>query len=211
MNKTIEMVHPNKYADAVKIAQKFTSKSNIRMVLQLVYHRKDGDLIATDSHHLIKIKGAHGFNEDYLVNTKSLEFAKGQFPETDNIMPTEFKSVIRLNQDQIKIWLQMHRSMNQMTKLKTINESLSMKLTEETIHFEFKNKEITFKLPYEEFEYHPEVTSINYSVELMRNALEAHEKLQSKELYISISSPFRLILLDNGGDVQALVLPVRTY
>ena len=45
----------------------------------------------------------------------------------------------------------------------------------------------------------------------MRDALEAHEKLKSNEVFIQIASELRPILLDNQEDVQAVVLPVKTY
>lgn len=211
MRKTLEMVHPSKYAAAISVAQKFTSKSNLRMMLQLVFHKNNGDLIATDSRHLIKVTKAHGFTEDFLVNTKSLEFAKGDYPETDNVFPTEHKSIIRLNQDQIKIWLQMHKSMNQMSKLKSIRNDILIKFSENSIDFELKNNGISFKLPFEEFVFHQDITSISYQVELMKNALEAHATLNSQELLISMSSSMKPILLDNQSDVQAIVLPLRVY
>ena len=66
----IQPIHSHKYADAIKIADKFTSKSNVRLMLQMVQHRDNGELIATDSYHAIKVKGVHGFKEEYLVNAK---------------------------------------------------------------------------------------------------------------------------------------------
>jgi DNA polymerase III sliding clamp (beta) subunit (PCNA family) len=211
MNTTIEMVHPEKYANSIKIAQKFTSKSGLRLALQLVCHRENGDLIATDSHQLIRVKQAHGFTEEYLVNTKSLEFAKGTYPDIDRTIPTEHKTIIRLNKDQIRIWLQMHKSMNQMTKLKAVQDSLTMNLTNDSISFEFRNRNISFQLPFEEMDSSPDIRAITYQVEYMKNALEAHFLLNSQEVYISLSSPLRPILLDNQNDVQAVVLPVRIY
>lgn len=210
MKTNFDMVHSDKYADAIKIAQKFTSKNNVRLMLQLIYHRANGDMIATDSHHLIKIKGVHGFGQDYLVNQKSLEFAKGDYPEVDKLLEMESKVIIRLNQEQIKIWLQMHRSMNQMSKIKNIHTNITMNLNEK-VSFELKAQNISFELPYEEFEGHESIERVTYNVEYMRDALEAHEKLKSNEVFIQMASELRPILLDNQEDVQAVVLPVRTY
>ena len=212
MQSQLEMVHPEKYAAAIKVVDKFVSKSGLRMMLQLIKHKEDGSLEAIDSHQLVKIKDAHGFKEQYLVNAKSLEFAKGQYPETERLLEESPRTVIRLNQQQVKIWLQMHKSMNQMKKIKSFTlNSLGMEISKDQINFEIKDEEISFKLPFEEIGLDPEVNKVNYQIEYMRNALEAKVVLQSSEVLIKLSSAMRPIVLDNEKDVQAVVLPVRTY
>jgi hypothetical protein len=207
----IQPIHSHKYADAIKIADKFVSKSNLRLMLQLVQHKANGDLIATDAHHAIKVKGVHGFKEEYLVNAKSLEFATGDYPPTEKVFEAETKSIIRLNATQIKLWLQMFRSMNQMSKQKGVRTDIKMDLGKEDIGFELVQQDVSFKLPFEEYEGHEDIKSITFQIEYMRNALEAHEKLKSNELYITFEHPFKPIVLDNQEDVQVIVLPVRTY
>ena len=211
MQTQLEMVHPEKYAAAIKVADKFVAKNSLRMMLQLVQHKEDGSLIATDTHRLIKIQNAHGFKEEYLVNVKSLEFAKGQYPNTEHIFGDTHKTFIRLNEQQIKIWLQMHKSINQMTKIKNFNHDfLTMKMEQEHITFEIKNKGISFKLPFEEIELDETADTISYQIEYMRDALESLVVMQSKQVMIKLSSPMRPILLENGIDVEAFILPIRT-
>lgn len=212
MERQLEMVHPEKYAAAIKVADKFVSKNGLRMMLQLIQHKEDGSLVATNSHHMIKIKDAHGFKEEFLVNAKSLEFAKGQYPDTERILEETPKTIIRLNQQQVKIWLQMHKSMNQMNKIKNFNQNnLLMTIAQDEINFEIKDQEVSFKLPFEEINLDAEVDKVAYQIEYMRNALEAHVVLQSTEVLIKLSSAMRPIALDNEKDVQTIVLPVRTY
>jgi hypothetical protein len=210
VEKSIEQIHSFKYADAIKMAEKFVSKNNLRMVLQLVHHKANGNIYATNSHHAIKVSGVHGFKEDYLVNVKSLEFAKGQYPDMDKLFEIETKAIIRLNESQIKLWLQMFKSMNQMSKQKGVQNRLVMFLDDD-IRFELDQQDVSFKLPFEEYEGHENINKVKFQIDYMRNALEAHEKLKSKELFITFQGELNPILLDNQDDVQAIVLPVRVY
>lgn len=206
--KSNEMVHSDKYADAIKIAQKFTSKNDFRMILKFVNHKENGDLMATDSHHLILLKNAHGFRQDYMVNPRSLEFFTGNYPDFTNLFPTDYKAEIKLNESQIKIWHQMHRSMNQMSKLPSIHSCINMKIGKGEIEFSINQQEIAFKLPFEELSNEEEFT-ISYNVEYMRNALEAHAALKSKEIIIGFSGFLKPFVLDNNDDLKTVVLPVR--
>ena len=86
---------------------------------------------------------------------------------------------------------------------------MKMELSEKDINFELNNKEVSFKLPFEEYEGHKDMRFISFQVEYMRNAWKL--TLKSKELYITLNTPFQPILLDNQEDVQVVVLPVRTY
>ena len=208
MKPNLEMVHSKKYADAIKVASKFTAKNNVRLILTMVHHKANGDIMATDSHHAIIVKSVHGFKKDYMVNTKSLEFAKGEYPLEEDIFQQDTKTLIRLNKEQIRIWLQMHKSMNQLSKLPTINNFLDVKITKDSIRFEISSQNIEFTLPFEEIQTEQKI-KISYDIELMRNALEAHVVLDSNELIIGIESKFRPIFLDNLADVKALVLPIR--
>lgn len=206
----LEQIHSYKYADAIKVAQRFTSKNTNRLALQLINHKSNGDLIATDSHQLLLVKGVHGFKEDFLVNAKSLEFAKGEYPDHTHVFKADYKVEIQLNVHQISMWLQMFKSMNQMSKKKDVKNVIKMKLDTE-ISFELDNHDVKFSLPYEEYKGHERIPSIKFQAELMRNAFEAVEKLKSKEVTIYLSAQMAPILLDNGVDVQSIVLPVRSY
>jgi hypothetical protein len=205
----IEQIHSFKYADAIKVAQRFTSKNTNRLVLQLINHKSNGDLIATDSHQLLFVKGVHGFKEDFLVNAKSLEFAKGEYPDHSKVFEADYKVEIKLNVHQISMWLEMFKSMNQMSKQKSVKNTIKMKLDEE-ISFELANHEVKFSLPYEEYKGDKSISSISFQAELMRNAFEDMEKLKSIQVTIHLSGQNAPILLDNGIDVKAILLPVRT-
>src|SRR5690625_2928974 len=114
MKKSFEFLHSPKYGQAMKVAKKFTTNNARRPILTFVNHDKDGSIVATDGCRAVRVKDIHGFKEDYLIHPHTLEFAKGKFPDTEKIFDDlKGESTIRLNKEQIKIWLQMHKSLNQ--------------------------------------------------------------------------------------------------
>jgi hypothetical protein len=211
MEKQFEWIHSDKYPAAIEVAKRFVGKSLNRMVLTLIQHKEDGSIAVTDSHRALFVKNIHGFKEEYLINPLSLEFAKGQYPDTSKLVPEDATTVIRLNEEQLKIWLQMYKSMNQLTKMKNMNPVIYLKMNEEGFSFLVKGTDITFTLPAEEYEFSEDVKQIAYNPLYLRDSLEAHVKLGSKSVDIKIKGQLRPFVLDNNNDVQALILPVRTY
>lgn len=211
MKKDFEMIHSDKYADAVRMAKKFTANPGARMVLTMVQHMKDGSIRATDSHRLLVVRDVHRFKEEYLVNPSTLEFATGKYPETEKLIPKKRKNVFKLNADQIKLWLQMHKSMNQVAKAAKTRNDITVKMTPDNFIFEVNHTEITFNLPVEEYHHNKKVEKITYQAGYMRDVLESHSKLGSEELYIHMDSQMKPMVLDNQDDVLGIVLPVRTY
>jgi DNA polymerase III sliding clamp (beta) subunit (PCNA family) len=57
----------------------------------------------------------------------------------------------------------------------------------------------------------PKFEKISFSSEYMRDALEAHFKLNSEQLNIYFNGEIKPIVLDDEVQVKTLILPVRTY
>lgn len=223
----LEFIHSDKYSDAIKVAKKFTSTNTNRPSLIFVHHSKDGSIEATDSHRLIRIKNIHGFDKDYLVHPNTLEFATGHYPEINQMVETnQGETTIRLNKEQLKIWLQMHRSLNQLVnrtyyKNKPVTLSVEDELKISIIDTDDSPNNISIDLPYEIYNNtlkDEDLPSVNYNAAYMRDCLEAHEKMGSEYVDIVINHPFKPMLITNvieGNrsihDVDCILTVVRTY
>lgn len=219
INKGIEFefIHKDLYGVAIDVVKKFVSQELTRPILTYALHTKNGDILATNSHKAIHIKGIHGFKEDYLVNPKSYMFAKGTYPELDKVIDKEkhFLS-ISLSKEQIKLWLQLFKSINhtlKMMKSKKSDKVITLFFRSNEIEFVVKvDPENTFtaKLPTNKLNI-PEFEHISFSSEMMRDALEAHFKLNSEQLNVYFHGQFRPIILDDEELVKTVVLPVRRH
>lgn len=213
--KGIEFVHHDLYGVAMDITKKFISKRDTRPILKYALHTSTGDVLATDSHKAIHLRGIHGFKEEYLVSPKNLMFAKGDYPNLYNVIDIkEHKEAILLNSDQIKLWLQIFKSINNTIKnMKSRINHVVLNLRESNLNVEVQidseNKYSTV-LPYTELII-PDFHQISFSAEFMRDALEAHSKLNSESLTIYFKGKLRPIILDDAKMVKTLILPVRTY
>lgn len=219
MNKTFEFefVHKDLYGVAIDIAKKFVAKELTRPILTYALHDKNGDILATNSHKAIHIKDIHGFKGQYLVNPKTHMLARGEFPDLYKVIGSEkHEKAISLNKEQIKLWLQIFKSINttlKMMKSSTRNKAVKMFLSEDSVTVEVTvDHENSFKtvLPTSEL-IKPEFDNISFSAEIMRDALEAHFKLNSEQLNIYFHGQMRPIILNDDVQVKTVVLPLRVY
>jgi hypothetical protein len=209
-----ELIHHSDYSIAMNLAKKFIGKNDNRMILKFVHHSKDGSIVATDSHRAFTVKNIHGYKEDTLLNPNSLEVAKGNYPDLSRVnQPRDnAKVIIKLGKEALAKWLQMHRSMNQMNKtLKNHHGVISMTVEKDVVRFEIKPHDIIFKLPFDEAEHIKDTETIRYRCEYMRDALEAHVSLNSKEVELQVYGSMSPFVLDDLERVQTIVLPARTY
>ena len=49
----MEFIHSDKYGIALELCKRFVSKKDIKPVMQYAYHKKNGDVMASDSNKLI--------------------------------------------------------------------------------------------------------------------------------------------------------------
>lgn len=205
----VERIHSNKYAAAISVAKKFVAKSEIRPILRMVQHRTGGDIVATDSHSMFVAKGVHGFKEEYLVDPNTLEFAIGNFPEVDKILPQDKEHTFTLNQTQMAAWIHFHKSFKQL-KLKYVTANFDS----ESVKIEIKlpDNNATMTLPMSD--YNPQNANcekISYSPEYMLESLQGLQMLGSEKIKFKFYGQLTPFVLDNGDDAVCLILPVRTY
>lgn len=208
----IEFVHGDLYGVAIDVLRKFVSSSDTRPMLQYSKHYENGDIIATDSHRLIHIKEIHGFKEDYLVNPKNFMFAKGHYPKVEHLTSREkhTESMV-LTKDQIKIWLQIFKSLNQISKVMKYRYGSAMFVFhDDHVTVELETQNVSMKLPIEVYQ-KPDVGKITFRLEYMRDALEAHFKLNSEQLTFFFHGDMRPIVMDDDKAVKTLLLPIRTF
>lgn len=215
-NKTnqtgLEFVHGELYSVALEVANKWVSKLEHRPNLTYAQHTKDGDIVATDSYRLIRIRGIHSFKEEYLVHPKTFTFAKGNYPDVERLEDREnHTEAIVLSKEHIKLWLQLFKSMNQTLRIMKDHRGIArMHFKEKHIEIELSVHKIFIQLPHEVYQ-KPEMNVISFNVEYMRDALEAHHKLNSEQLTIYFNGNMRPFVMDDDEAVMTLVLPVRTY
>lgn len=207
---SFEMIHSGEYADAINVAKKFVGTTMMRPVLGFVHHTPEGEIIATDSKRALIIKDVHGFKEDILINPHTLEAAKGGYPNVKHIAiddPEKVKAKLTLNFDDIRTWLQIHKSMNQMNRmLGRRNSQLTLQMTEKKLNFEL-TKDIQFQIRATETEVKEKLV-VSYNCEFIRDALEAHAKLKSKQVEIKFYSALSPFTIEDERTL-ALILPLR--
>lgn len=214
MNKkdmSLEFVHGDFYGVAMEVVKKWVSKYEARPILNYARHTDGGSIIATDSHRMITIKNIHGFKEEYLVNPKNFTFAKGVYPNVEGLNAREnHTESIVLSKEHIKLWLQIFKSMNQTLKvMKDHFKNVKLKFQDNHIEMELIGHDIVIQLPHEVYQ-KPKMEVISFNVEYMRDALEAHFKLNSEQITMYFNGPLKPFILDDENTVQTLILPVRT-
>ena len=211
----IEFVHGDLYGVAMDVVKKYVSKHDTRPMLRYAHHKENGDIIATDSHRAIEIREIHGFKEPYLVDPKNFMLAKGNFPDVAQLISKEnHVKAIELNKGQIRLWLQIFKSINQTLKVMSVadrNKVVRLHLAENSIEIELKDLKMKMNLPFTSLEVPENFETIAFSAEYMRDSLEAHFKMNSPKVEIYYKSPMNPMVLDDEVKVKTLVLPVRTY
>ncbi|QGF21752.1 PolIII beta-like processivity factor [Bacillus phage vB_BcM_Sam46] len=213
--KVIEYIHGDLYGVALEVTKKWVAKSEMRPVLTYTRHQINGTMTATDSHRMIEIRNMHGFEDEYLINPKTFVAATGQYPDTTQLASKDgTHAAIALTKDQIKLWLQMFKSIGQTMKalkMSIKNKIVTMSFDDSASHVTIELKEQDLKLSLPGIIDKPSFDKIAFNVEYMRDAMEAHVKLQSEQVIFYMQSPMRPIIMDNDKNVTALILPVRVY
>lgn len=213
MKIELEFFHDELYGTALEISKKFIQNNDTRPILNYTQHLDNGDLIATDSHRLLHVKSIHGFKEEYLVSPKTFMFAKGKYPDINNVLSIDnhHKSIV-LNKEQIKLWLQTLKSITQIMRvMKDRSKLVRFNFQEKSLNIEIPTQKIVMQLPTIEYKKLEDLEVISLNPVYLRDALEAHFKLNSEELTIYFRGQVRHFALDDGKRVKTIILPVRTY
>ncbi|EJQ43704.1 hypothetical protein IEQ_05032 [Bacillus cereus BAG6X1-2] len=102
-------------------------------------------------------------------------------------MITEFKeATIVLNEEHIKLWLQIHKSILQIAKVvKLTYETVNIHMNKSGFEFVLDGTDVKMTAPYERNK-SSSVEKVCYQIEYTRDAIEAHQKLGTKQLFIQI-------------------------
>ncbi|AKU43384.1 DNA polymerase III subunit beta [Bacillus phage Silence] len=214
----IEFVHGDLYGVAMEVVKKFVNKSDTRPILQYALHAANGDVIATDSHRLIKIEGIHGFGQDYIINPKNLMVAKSdRFPDISHIMANAEKDAaiaIVLNKEHVHLWFNIFKSIMQTMKAMKVlsrNKVVDLHFNDEGVSVSVDPLKLNFTLPFETYEQPEKLKRIRFNCEYMKDALEAHFKLNSPEVAIRFTGDMRPFTLQDNVMLTTLILPCRIY
>ncbi|WP_272032947.1 hypothetical protein [Oceanobacillus kimchii] len=212
MNTDLQFVHKENYGLAMELVKKFVSKHEHRTFLQYSLHKSNGDLLATDSHRAIQFYDIHGYSEDLLINPKNLMAAHGKYPDIEKTINKDgHTQSITLNNQQIKIWLQILKSFNQLMKTMQIrNKVMGFNFAEEKMVTESKELDLTFNLPYGSYN-KPKIDGISFNVEYVRDALEVFSKLNVDECTFYFDTAMKPFVIETKDVVKVVILPVRTY
>ncbi|MEC0666325.1 hypothetical protein P8864_10530 [Priestia flexa] len=214
----IEFVHGDLYGVAMDIVKKFVAKSDTRPILQYALHTSNGDVVATDSYRLIKIENIHGFEQEYIINPKNLMVAKSdRYPDVAKLIETANENsfeAITLNKEHIHLWLNIFKSIMQTMKAMKVvsrNKTVDLQFNKEGISVSVDTLKVDFTLPFETYAQPSSLSRIRFNCEYMKDAMEAHFKLNSPEVTIRFTGDMRPFTLSDGVMVTTLVLPVRIY
>lgn len=211
MNKIeSEFIHDDLYGTALKASEEFISTSITRPVLNYTQHKDNGDLIATDSHRLLHVKDIHGFKEEYLVSPKTFMFAKGRYPNVENILSgINYSSVVILSGEQIKLWLQIFKSINQIFRtMKDSTDKVELRFYDNSMDAYIESQNVSIQLPVTGYGKLGGLDGISLRPEYIRDALDAHVKLKSEELTLEFAGKARPMTMDDGERVKTVILPV---
>lgn len=215
----MEQLHGEKYVRALEMARKYVSQYESTPILRYVFHRPDGSIVATDRHRLMIARGVHGFTQEngftasgLLIDPKTFQVhINGAYPEVDKIFPKESQSTIKLNADDMRFWLRMHRAFDKLADTKRGHVVVYMSFTKKGFSVEVAagHSKTNMTLP-GEYLGKPNFEKVGYNAGYMADALETHYKMGSEYVTIDFTGPVSPILLDNGeGGVTALMLPYR--
>lgn len=82
--------------------KKVVAKDDARTALQCLHFDKDGSVVATDSHVLLRIEEFHNLKQNLNLNLKTfLENDLDHYPETKRLIPQSFSFQLRISSDDL--------------------------------------------------------------------------------------------------------------
>lgn len=208
-----EFIHDGLYGETMKVMKSFTGAHRSRPILNYVLHKDNGDVIATDSMTLLEVKNVHGFKEEVLIDPTTFMMAKGKYADLTNIGKQQgHKEAFKLNKEQIKLWTQLFKSINQTLKImKDPRGAAEFKFTHGGVELNLEKLKVKMNMPVQWCAATDSLESITFNAALMKKALEAHHKLGSEEITVYLYGKMRPIVTDDHVRVSTLVLPIRSY
>lgn len=208
----LEVVGRERLTPAIDVAKKFIAQSWSRPALAHIALKDNGEIQATDSHHVIILKNIHTYKETLLLNPKTLDLVKGyNYPDLNSLTTTEAKN----EQATMKFTKEIAIRLIPIFKFVKQQKFERVKLTfkADQIEFNIPNLLMTTNELEMEFEKKEEcedvIITLNPSYAL--DILEAFVKFSSDE-FISVvyQGQLRQLVFSND-EMLMVVLPLRTY
>lgn len=209
----IEKVGRENITPALEVAKKFVSSSLSRPILTMAHINTNGDIEATDSHRAIILKNIHTYQDDLMVNPKTLELFKGyQYPNFDHVMSKEKASIVRIfTKKEVKEMIELLKYFKK--RKISRNNDVKVLINEKRITFSSFNvsMDLTFENEGEPFGNEIQECDFTVNAEYLIDSFESFYKFSiSEEITCLFENPMRPIHFINE-EMHMCVLPIRVY
>ena len=212
----LNFLHGDKYSVALQLAAKFTANKadHRRPILHYVNHSSDGIMEVTDSVRAIRFHNIHGFDKNYLIHPKTFNIALGKYPDLEPLVNAdEHDLVVTLSKEQIHLWYQLFRSIN--NTFKTVktggrtdrDKTVSLFFKKDGVKVRLNDLKVDMELP--ATVNLVGATSVAMNAEYLRDAMEVFSKMESNEVKIKTKGAFRIVHLEDDKQTEVIVLPIR--
>lgn len=209
----LNFVHGNLYSVALELSKKYVAKGLTRPVLNYVRHTKNGRMEATDASRAIIFHEIQGFEREYLIDPKTYNVATGEFPDLNGVFKTnEHELVLSLTKEQIFLWHQLFRSINntfKTIKVSDRNKMVHLFFKEDHVKVELSGMDVSVNLPAGIVSSDQKPISVNS--EYIRDAMEVFKRMDSQLVHVKMKGAFRPIHFEDKGRIEIVVLPIRSY
>ncbi|GLC88670.1 hypothetical protein [Lysinibacillus piscis] len=206
----IEIVGRERLTPALEVAKKFTSTTPSRPALNHLALKENGEMHATDTFRAIILKNVHSYQEEILLNHKTLDLIKGYvFPHLNELLKVE-------EHTQSSFQLSKEDALKLIPAIKFIksNKFQIMKFTFTNDYIELSVPGIHLKLDDFEFDIkqHKDTENIiSFTPIYLLDALEAFLKFSSNEnITVHHQGALKVMIFENE-DMTKGVLPRRIY
>lgn len=186
---------------AIEIAKPFTMKNPSRTVLQYSLVTPT-HVIATDAHRLIRIRHDEPIQAPYLYDYKLKRAVDkaSEYPPTERLFPDAARAHAHFTID-VKEWLKIHELAH--IAAKPLKNKVTV-IKDNVI--QVNATDISFKHTLEQ----NTGIEITYNCEYMLNVLKAYKKAKIDRVDVYCFGKTRPMYFV-AGDVEALMMPLRTY
>lgn len=209
----IEKVGRENITPALNVAKKFVSSSYTRPILTMAHINTNGDIEATDSHRAIVLKNIHTYQDDLMVNPKTLELFKGyEYPKFDGVISTENAVDIRIFTKQeakeivelLRFFKKRKASRNNDVKVIIQEKEIIFSSFNVTIKFLFEEGQERFIGDDTEYEF---TANAEYLIDLFESFTKYSIDEEITCMFESSLRPLHLI----NDEMHMCLLPLRVY
>lgn len=204
----IKIVGYERLTPAINVAKKFVYKGRYsRPVLTYVALKANGEIHATDSHRLLILKEIHSYQEELLLNPKTLELVKGyKYPEVEHLAQSNNTKatflLTKLYAQQILPAIKFFKT-NKYENIKFVFSKDSIVISDNATEITLQGFEFNINQNEEM------VNEITFTTEYLLDAFEAFIKFSTDEsISVFYQGSLRPFILENK-EMTMVVLPIR--